>query len=339
MTRDRHDVPRRMGRLCFAPVLAALHISAANAAAVAAAGQAQAYPAKPVRLVTPSAPGSTADVLARIVAQKLSASWGQQVVVDARAGAAGIVASGIVAKAPADGYTLIMVAGNHAINPSLYSKLPYDTAKDFAGVTQIGAAPLLVVAHPALAAASMRELIALAKAQPGKLNYASAGKGTPSHLVMELLNSMAGVQLTQIAYSGGGPVLNAVVSGEVQLLASGVLILMPIVKAGKLKAIAVTGPRRSRVAPDVPTVAESGVPGFSVAGWWGILAPAATPGPILAQVQRDVARALSTHDVQERLAADGIEPVASTPQQFDAYIRQETARWAQVVKTAGIRSD
>ena len=156
---------------------------------------------------------------------------------------------------------------------------------------------------------------------------------------MELLNSMAGLQLMHIAYSGGGPVLNAVVSGEVQLLSSGVLILMPLVKAGKLKALAVTGPRRSRVAPDVPTVAESGVPGFSVTGWWGILAPALTPKPIVAQVHRDIAHVFSTPDMQERLAADGIEPVASTPEQFDAYIRQEMARWAQIVKNAGIRPD
>lgn len=316
-----------------------MQLAAALLALASAGAFAQSYPTKPVRLITPSAPGSTADTLGRIVAQKLSEGWGQQVVVDARAGAAGIVASGIVAKAPADGYTLIVVAGNHAINPSLYSKLPYDTEKDFAAVTQIGAAPLLMVAHPSLPAASMRELIALAKSRPGRLNYASAGKGTPSHLVMELLKSMAGVDLVHIAYSGGGPVLNAVVSGEVQILASGVLILMPLVKAGKLKALAVTGPRRSRVAPDVPTVAESGVPGFSVSGWWGILAPAATPKPLVAQLQRDIARVLSTQEMQDRLAADGIEAIASSPEEFTAYIRQEMTRWARVVKAAGVRSD
>ncbi len=297
------------------------------------------YPTKPVRLVTPSAPGSTADALARIVAQKLGESWGQQVVVDARAGAAGIVASSIVAKAPADGYTLIMVAGNHAINPSLYSKLPYDPQKDFAPVTQIGAAPLLLVAHPSLPAASIRDLIALAKSQPGRLNYASAGKGTPSHLVMELLKSMAGIDLVHVAYSGGGPVLNAVVSGEVQTLASGVLILMPLVKAGKLKALAVTGQRRSRVAPDVPTVSESGVPGFSVSGWWGVLAPAATPRSIVAKVQRDIGAVLGLPEVQNRLAGNGIEPVASSPEQFSAYIRDEMTRWARVVRDAGIAPD
>jgi tripartite-type tricarboxylate transporter receptor subunit TctC len=299
----------------------------------------QAYPVRPVRLVTPSAPGSTADLLGRMVAQKLAEAWGQSVVVDARAGAAGIVASGIVAKAPADGYTLIVVAGNHAINPSLYAKLPYDTGKDFAAVTQIGAAPLLVAAHPGLAAASMRDLIAYARTNPGRLIYASAGKGTPGHLVMELLSSMAKIQMLHVPYSGGGPVLNAVVSGEAHMLASGVLILLPLAKAGKLKALAVTSQKRSRVAPDVPTIAESGVPGFSVSGWWGVLAPAATPKPILSRVQRDIAAAIATSEVQMKLANDGVEPVASTSEQFDAYIRDEMARWARVVKDAGIRPD
>lgn len=326
-------------RSLFAALLFVLYSAVAFSQSPARAAQQQAYPTKPVRLVTPSAPGSTADLLGRMVAQKLTEAWKQQVVVDARAGAAGIVASGIVAKAPADGYTLIMVAGNHAINPSLYSKLPYDTVNDFAPVTQIGAAPLLIAAHPSVPVSSMRELIAHVKANPGRLNYASAGKGTPGHLVMELLSSMAKLQLVPVAYSGGGPVLNAVVSGEVHMLASGVLILMPLAKSGKLKALAVTGPKRSRVAPDVPTIVESGVPGFAVSGWWGILAPGATPKPIVARLQHDIAAAIATPEVQSRFANDGIEPVASTPEQFSAYIKEEMARWSRVVKDAGIRPD
>lgn len=302
-------------------------------------GLSQPYPSKPVRLVTPSAPGSTADSLGRLVAQKLTETWGQQVVVDARAGAAGIVASGIVAKAPPDGYTLIVVAGNHAINPSLYSKLPYDTERDFAPVTQLGAAPLLIAAHPSAPAATMRELIAYARANPGRLNYASAGKGTPSHLVMELLMSMAQLKFLHVPYTGGGPVLNAVVGGESHLLASGVLILVPLVKAGKLKAMAVTGPKRAPIVSDVPTVAESGVPGFAVTGWWGLLAPGATPKPIVSRVQRDVAASLATPEVQSRLAGHGIEPVGSSPEQFSAYIKSEITRWSRVVKDAGIRPD
>jgi len=298
-----------------------------------------AFPSRPVRLVTPSAPGSTADLLGRMAAQKLSEAWGQPVVVDARPGAAGIVASSIVARAAPDGYTLIMVAGNHAINPSLYSKLPYDTARDFEALTEIGAAPLLVASHPAVPVSSMKELIAYARAHPRRLNYASAGKGTPGHLTMALLSSMAKLELVHVAYSGGGPVLNAVVSGETQMLASGVLILLPLVKNGKLRALAVTTSSRSRAAPEVPTVAESGVPGFAVSGWWGMLAPRATPRPILDRIQKDIAAVLATPDVQARLANDGIEPVASTPEQFSAFVRDEMAKWSAVVRDAGIRAD
>jgi len=231
------------------------------------------------------------------------------------------------------------VAGNHAINPSLYSKLPYDTARDFEALTEIGAAPLLVASHPAVPVSSMKELIAYARAHPRRLNYASAGKGTPGHLTMALLSSMAKLELVHVAYSGGGPVLNAVVSGESQMLASGVLILLPLVKNGKLRALAVTTSSRSRAAPEVPTVAESGVPGFAVSGWWGMLAPRATPRPILDRIQKDIAAVLATPDVQARLANDGIEPVASTPEQFSAFVRDEMAKWSAVVRDAGIRAD
>ena len=329
------------GRGRVAGVVATMLITLASAASVNAQGMtgAPTFPAKPVRLVTPSAPGSTADLLARLVAGKLSSNWGQQVIVDARAGAAGIVATGIAAKAPADGYTMIMVAGNHAINPSLYARLPYDTAKDFAPVTQIGAAPLLIAAHPGIAAQSMRDLITQARANPGVINYASAGKGTPSHLVMELLNSMARIRTVHIAYSGGGPVLNAVVSGEVQVLASGVLVLLPLTKAGKLRALAVTGAARSSVAPTIPTVAESGVQGFSVSGWWGMLAPAGTPSGIVAQIQRDVAAVISSAEVKARFTGDGIEAVANTPAQFSAHIQDEMQKWRRVVAEAGIQPD
>ena len=234
---------------------------------------------------------------------------------------------------------LDMVAGNHAINPSLYSKLPYDTARDFEALTEIGAAPLLVASHPAVPVSSMKELIAYARAHPRRLNYASAGKGTPGHLTMALLSSMAKLELVHVAYSGGAPVLNAVVSGETQMLASGVLILLPLVKNGKLRALAVTTSSRSRAAPEVPTVAESGVPGFAVSGWWGMLAPRATPRPILDRIQKDIAAVLATPDVQARLANDGIEPVASTPEQFSAFVRDEMAKWSAVVRDAGIRAD
>jgi tripartite-type tricarboxylate transporter receptor subunit TctC len=297
------------------------------------------YPTRPIRLIVPSAPGSTADALGRVVAQKLSESWGHQVVVDDRAGAAGIVGTAIAAKAMPDGYTLLVVAGTHAINPSLYSKLPYDTEKAFAPVTQVGAAPLLVVAHPSVPVTSIRQLIDLARSKPGQINYASAGKGTPSHLIMELFKSMAKVDLVHVAYNGGGPVLNAIVSGEVQVMASGVLILMPLVKAGKLKSLAVTGARRAQMAPDIPTVAESGVPGFAVTGWWGILAPAATPTAIVSRLQREIARLLLSPDTKDRLAKDGIETVGSSSADFAKFIHQEIETWTRVVKSSGASAD
>lgn len=321
---------------CLAPV-ARTTLAASEPALKSSKGQA--YPTKPIRLIAPSAPGSTADTLARMIAQKLGESWGQQVVVDNRPGAGGIIGTGIAAKAPADGYTLLMVAGTHAINPSLYSKLPYDAVKDFSPVTQVGSAPLVVVAHPSLRVASIRELIALAKARPGEINYASGGKGTPSHLTMELFKSMAGVDLVHVPYSGGGPVLNAILSGEVQLTPSGVLILMPHIKAGKLKALAVTGSRRSPAAPEVPTVAESGLPGFAVSGWWGVLAPAATPKANVTRLSSELARLLQAPDLRDRLAAAGIETAGTSPEEFGAYIRREIATWAKVVKDSGARID
>ena len=299
------------------------------------ASNASAYPTKPIRVVVPSAPGSTADVLARLLAQHLTESLAQQWVVDNRAGAAGIIGSNVVARASPDGYTLLFIAGNHAINPSLHSDLPYDPVRDFAPITQMGAAPLLLVAHSSFAAASARELIAVAKAKPGQINYASGGKGTPSHLAMELFNSMAGIKLTHVAYSGGGPVLTAVLSGEVQLTPGGVAIVMPHVRSGKLKALAVTGARRSPAAPEVPTVAESALPGFAVTSWWGLLAPAATPTLIITKLQRETARLLQTPGMRTRLAADGIEPVGSSAGEFDSFIRREIATWAKVIKDAG----
>lgn len=230
-------------------------------------------------------------------------------------------------------------ASSHAINPSLYRKLPYDAVKDFAPVTLVGSAPQLLVAHAGLAAASIRELIALAKARPGQIHYASGGNGTPSHLTMELFKSMAGVDLVHVPYKGGDPVFNAVLSGEVQLTSGNIRAMMPHVKAGKLKALAVTGSSRSPAAPEVPTIAESGLPGYSVTAWWGMLAPAGTPQAIVTRLHREVARLLQAPDLRDRLAAAGIDTVGSSPKEFGAYIRQEIATWAKVVKESGARVD
>ncbi len=305
----------------------------------AASGAAQAYPGRSIRLVVPYAPGSTTDTLARLLGTKLTAALGQQVVIDNRAGAAGNIGTDIVAKAAADGYTLAVVPGSHAINPSLYAKLPFDPVRDFATVALIGSAPLLIAAHPAVAASSMRELIALAKAKPGEIRYASGGSGSPSHLSMELLKSMAGIDLAHVPYKGGGSVLTALLSAEVQLTPSGALVLLPLARAGRIKLIATTGAKRLAVLPEVATVAESGVPGYVVTGWWGMLAPAGTPKPIVQLLNGEIARALQSADLRERLAADGIEAAGGTPDAFAQHLRREIVLWSKVVRDSGARAE
>ncbi len=300
---------------------------------------AQSYPSRSIRLVIPYAPGSTTDTLGRLLALKLTEELGQQVVVDNRAGAAGNIGSDIVAKAIPDGHTLVVVPGSHAINPSLYPKLPFDPVKDFSTVALIGSAPLLISAHPALAASSMRELITLAKAKPAEIRYASGGSGSPTHLAMELLKSMAGIDLVHVPYKGGGSVLTALLSGEVQLTPSGVLVLLPLARAGRIKLLATTGSKRLGVAPEVPTVAESGVPGYAVTGWWGVLAPAATPRPIVQRLNGAIVRALQSADLRERLAADGIEPAGGTPEAFAEHLRREITIWSKVVRDSGARAE
>jgi tripartite-type tricarboxylate transporter receptor subunit TctC len=297
------------------------------------------YPTKPIRLIVPFATGSTTDTLARIVGQKLSEAWGQQVVADNRAGAGGNIGTDMVAKAAADGYTLLMAAGSHAINPSLYSKLPYDPVRDFAPITLVGSAPQLLISGTGLAASSVRELIALAAARPGQLRYGSGGNGSPSHLAMELLKSMARIDLTHVPYKGGDPVLNALLSGEVHLYFGNIRAMMPHVKAGRLKALAVTSLHRSPAAPEVPAVAESGLPGYSMLAWWGMLAPAATPKTIVTLLHRETARRLHEPALRDRLAAAGIDTVGSSPEEFGSFIRQEIATWAKVVKSSGMRID
>ena len=299
----------------------------------------QDYPGRSIRLVVPYAPGSTTDTLARLLGTKLTAALGQQVVIDNRAGAAGNIGTDIVAKAAADGYTLAVVPGSHAINPSLYAKLPFDPVKDFAPVALIGSAPLLIAAHPAVAASSMRELIALAKAKPGEIRYASGGSGSPSHLSMELLKSMAGIDLVHVPYKGGGSVLTALLSAEVQLTPSGALVLLPLARAGRIRLLATTGAKRLAVLPEVATVAESGVPGYVVTGWWGMLAPAGTPRPVVQKLNAEIGRALQSADLRERLAADGIEAAGGTPDAFAEYLRREISLWSKVVRDSGARAE
>lgn len=301
--------------------------------------QAQTYPAKPIRVMVPYAPGSTTDTLARFVSQHLTEQWGQAVVVDNRAGAGGNIATELVAHAAPDGYTLLVTAANHSISPALNSKLGYDAIKDFTPITLFATAPQLIVVHPGVAANSLRELIALAKTKPGQLRYASSGSGSPSHLAMELFCSMAGIQLVHVPYKGGGSVLNAVLSGEIHLYPGNILAMMSLVRAGKLRALGVTSPQRSPAAADIPTVAEAGVPGYGVLVWWGALAPAHTPKTIIDQLNAAISSGLKNPRQRERLAADGIEVVAGTPAEFAAHIQRELAMWTRVVKTAGIRAE
>ena len=299
----------------------------------------QEYPAKPIRMVVPFATGSTTDTLARFMGDRLSKALGQQVLIDNRAGAGGNLGTEMVAKSAPDGYTLVTAPSSLAINAALTPNLPFDAVRDLSPVALIGAAPLIIVAHPGLPANTVTELMALARAKPGQLNYASGGSGSPSHLALELFKSMAGVNIVHIPFKGGGTLLNSVLSGEIQLTPSGLLIAVPLIKAGRLKAIAVTGPKRVAVVPDVPTVGESGLPGYSVSGWWGILAPAKTPTPIIRRLNQEVARALASADMRERLSADGIEPGGGPAEEFGAMIQHEIATWTRVVKVAGIKAD
>lgn len=304
-----------------------------------AQAQAVGYPSKAVRLIVPFAPASTTDTISRLLANKLSEAWGTQVIVDNRPGAGGNIGTDAVAKASPDGYTLLVTAGSHTINPSLYGKLPFDAVKDFAPIAMLGTAPLLLVAHPSLPASNVRELIALAKARPDSLNYASGGAGSPSHLVMEVFKSMAGIHILHVPYKGGGPVLAAVLGNEVQLTPGGLSAMMPQVKAGKLKAIATTGQRRSLTTPDVPTIAESGLPGFNMGGWWGMLAPAGTPRDILAKIHGDVMRAMQSPEIRAKFASDGINASTMSADEFAAYIRDEMVVMAKVVKDSGAKAE
>ncbi len=318
---------------------ACVYFGCASFALHAMAAAAQNYPHRSIRFVVPYAPGSTTDTLARLLGPRLTDALGQPVVIDNRAGAAGNVGTDIIAKALPDGHTLVIVPGSHAINPSLYAKLPFDPVRDFSTVALIASAPLLIAAHPNLPASSMRDLIALAKAKPGEIRYASGGSGSPTHLAMELLKSAARVDIVHVPYKGGGSVLTALLSGEVQLTPSGVLVLMPLARAGRIKLLATTSAKRIAVAPEVPTVAESGVPGYAVSGWWGVLAPAATPRAIVQRLNSVIVNALQSADLRERLAADGIEPAGGTPEAFAEHLKREIAMWSKVVRESGARAE
>jgi tripartite-type tricarboxylate transporter receptor subunit TctC len=301
---------------------------------------AQDYPRRPVRLIVPFPPGGGNDIVARAVAQELGKSLGQQFVVDNRAGAGGAIGAELAARSPADGYTLFLGGvGSHVVNPSLHPRLSYDPIRDFAPVTLIASAPAVLVVHPSVQAASVAELTALAKANPGKLNYASNGNGSSAQLAAVLFESMAGVRMMHVPYKGVSQALVDLVSGEVQLMFGTIVAISPHIKAGRLRALAVTGKSRSALLPQVPTLAEAGLPGYEAGSWYGILAPAGTPGAIVARLNAEINQAVRQPEVRERLAAEGAETLGGTPEEFALHIKAELARMGKLMREAGIRME
>ncbi|HWI14491.1 MAG TPA: tripartite tricarboxylate transporter substrate binding protein [Burkholderiales bacterium] len=314
----------------------ALIVAVAAASIGTPSHAAQPYPVRSIRYVVPQAPGGSSDTLARIVASRLAERLGQQVIVDNRPGATGVIGAEVVAKAPADGYTLVQVATSHATNPALGVKLPFDTLRDFAPVTLLSQQPNVWIVHPSLPAHNMRELIALAKARPGQIDFASSGTGGSQHLAGELLNVMAGIKLVHIPYKGSPPALIDVLGGRVPLMSSTLAPAMPHARNGKVRALAVTGAHRSSAAPEIPTVAESGLPGYEAIAWQGVLAPAGTPREAVQRLHAELVTVIAQQDARKQLAEQGYEPAGTTPEQFAAFIRTEIAKWSKVVKAAHI---
>ena len=303
---------------------------------LALAAQAGRFPDKPVRMVVPYAAGGSTDVIARTLAQKLSGMWGQPVVIDNRPGGSTIIATDIVAKSAPDGYTLLVTTTSFTIVPSLTDKLPYDPAKDFEPITLINTTPLVLVVNPGVPAHSVKELIALAKAKPGALNFGSAGSGGSNHLAGELFSVMAGVSMVHVPYKGNAPALADLVGGHLDVLFNGLTSAMPLIKAGKLRPLAVTSLTRVDALPDMPTLDETGLKGFQAVAWNGLSAPARTPKDVIARISADVVKVLHSAELVERLKAEGSDPVGNSPEQFIAFLREETAKWSRVIKIADI---
>jgi tripartite-type tricarboxylate transporter receptor subunit TctC len=306
----------------------------------AAAVAAQGYPDRPVKLVVPFPPGGPLDVTGRLIAQKLTDAWGQAVVVENKPGAGGNIGADLVAKSAPDGYTILMGAlSTHAVNPSLYAKMPYDAMKDFAPITLLAVTPNVLVVNPSLPVNSVKDLVAYAKANPGKLSFGSGSNGSAGHLAGELFKVDTGTDIVHIPYKGGAPATQALLAGDVQFMFDNLANATAQVKAGKLKALAVTTAQRSKLAPDLPTMAEAGLPGFDISTWYGLLAPAGTPKEVIAKWNADVVKILNTPEVRERLAAQGAEAAPTTPEQFAAFMRSEIPKYARIVKASGAKVD
>jgi len=305
----------------------------------ASAQAAEPFPTRPVRFIVPFAPGAANDLIARAVGSKLAELWNQTVVVDNRPGANTVIGSEIVARAPADGHTLLQTGLAHVVNPSVIRKLPYDSVRDFTALSLTGESPFVLVVGPQVPAKSVKELVALARAKPGTLAYGSTGAGGTSHLMGELLKSMAGIDVIHVPYKGLAPALTDVIGGQIQYSFGSWSTVGPFVKAGKLRALAVTSARRSPTTPDLPTISEEGFKGYEATPWWGIVGPAGISAPLVGRLNADIRRAMASPEMKERFGAQGIEIVTSTPEAFAKLIRSEIARWAGIVKSAGIRAD
>jgi tripartite-type tricarboxylate transporter receptor subunit TctC len=308
--------------------------------ALAAGAHAQDYPAKPLRVIVAFPPGGTSDIVGRLVAQKLTEAFGQQAIVDNRPGAGGAIGNEVAAKAPPDGYTLVIGhIGTLAVNPTLFARLPYDPVRDFQPVTLISKAPSIMVVHPSLPARTVKEYIALARARPGALAYGSPGNGSAGHLLMAYFSMMAKIELLHVPYKGTAPALIDLIAGQTSTVFTGTPGILPHVQAGRLRVIGVSSAKRIASMPEVPTIAESGLPGFDVTQWWGVLAPAGTPRAIVARLNEALGKALRSDDLRARLAADGAEPAGSTPEEFHAFIKSEIARWAPVIRASGAKPE
>jgi len=297
------------------------------------------YPERPIRIIVPFAPGGGTDILARMIGQKLTQAWGRQVVVDNRTGANGVIAAELTAKANPDGHTLLFVAIGHAINPLINKKLPYDTEKDFTPVSLTAVIPLVLAVHPSVKATSVRELIALAQSRPDPLRYASGGIGSSQHLATALMGHMAGIKLTHVPYKGGNQGLIDVVAGHLDMMISTILTVVPHAKSGRLRALAVTTAKRNTAVPDLPTIAEAGVPGYESIAWYGMVAPAGLQPAVLAKLSAEVVKSTRSPDMWDTLVKDGAEPVGNTPREFGAFIKAETKKYAQVIREAGLKSE
>lgn len=300
---------------------------------------AQTYPSKPVRMIVPLAAGGPTDVLARSIAQNLTETWGQAVLVDNRPGANTNIGTAAVAKSPADGYTLLLTVNNLTINPSLYQDIPFDSLKDFAPISLFATSPLVLVVHPGVSAKSVKDLVALAKARPGELHFGSPGNGSPPHLAGELFNTLAGVKLVHVPYKGITAAVTDLIGGQLEVMFPGSPIALPNAKAGKLRALATTGAKRTAAAPDLPTVAEAGLQNYEMSLWYGLLAPANTPPAIIQRLHGEIARIIALPAVIQQWAALGVEPASTTPEQFAAYLKADIVKWQKIVRESGAKMD